>query len=251
MTVSKGFFTIWVKLQSIYYYKIFGRWRQHHDGASSPLRLSPLRYNKKDIHIPKEDTHTTQKTSERPTQLYIWTWRCWTPPRRKWKEVGRAPLAPQWQWPRDRMACRERGRGDPLWENCDSPSSLTAHGKPPHRGDWTVEGYLHQASTPGEQIAKEEREAPGIGQAKESIPPPVQCSSTASRPKYPWITVGSEYTALDPHPMVAGGSCNQILSCGDTNPHRQTVWKNILNIQTRRKVTSTQKSILKAQKPII
>ncbi|XP_070088325.1 acyl-coenzyme A synthetase ACSM5, mitochondrial-like isoform X2 [Equus caballus] len=34
-------------------------------------RLSSLRYNEKDIHKPTEDTYTTQKTSERPTQPNI------------------------------------------------------------------------------------------------------------------------------------------------------------------------------------
>ena len=39
----------------------------------------------------------------------------------------------------------------------------------------------------------------------------------------PGIAVGSEYTALDPHPVAAGGICDQILSlCRGTNPH-QTV----------------------------
>ena len=60
-------------------------WHQHHGGVSSPHRLSPQRYSKKDIHIPTEDTHTTQKMSERLMQPYVRR-TCCSPPR-KWKKV--------------------------------------------------------------------------------------------------------------------------------------------------------------------
>ena len=40
----------------------------HHGRVSASLRLSPLTYIRKDIHKPTEDSHTTQKSSERRTQ---------------------------------------------------------------------------------------------------------------------------------------------------------------------------------------
>ena len=45
-----------------------------------PGDLSPPPYNEKDLHTPTEDIHTTQKTSERPTQPDIRGWGDWISP---------------------------------------------------------------------------------------------------------------------------------------------------------------------------
>ena len=86
-------------------------WCQHHGRVSSPLRLFLLRYNEKAIHIPTEDVHTTQKTSERPTQPYMRKWRCWSPWRKR-KELRRVPLPPQWHQAWD-LVCEH------LWEESE------------------------------------------------------------------------------------------------------------------------------------
>ena len=56
----------------------------------------------------------------------------------------------------------------------------------------------------------------------------------------PGVTVGSENTTSTPA-MVAGGICNQILLplCDGKSPHHQIAGRNILTLQTRRKMTST------------
>ena len=122
-------------------------------------------------------------------------------------------------------ASERKGQGgSPPWEDHLSPRSLTAQGKPPHRGDWLSRGCLHQATTPGEQIARAEQEEPKMAQEKESAPPlhlvlPVQHMAAV-----PWITAGLEYAVLDLRPVVTGGSGDQMLSqCGNINPRCITV----------------------------
>lgn len=135
-------------------------------------------------------------------------------------------------------------------------------GKPHTEVTKLLQRYLHQASTPGEQIQRAQREYPQDhpDERKCPLPPPAQWSARActernqpaSRVKEPWITAGSEFTAPDHHPTAADGSCDQILSlCGGRNPCCLAVWKNILNPQTKSKKTSTQKSTVKPQKFII
>ena len=77
----------------------------------------------------------------------------------------------------------------------------------------------------------------GIMHVKESAPPPARHSSSASQPECaqrekqpvagasePQIIAASEYTAPDSHSVVAGGSCDQILSlCRGKKPQHQAV----------------------------
>ena len=109
-------------------------------------------------------------------------------------------------------------------------------------------GCLHQANTLGQHIPRSPWDH--AGERKCPFPPP--CTPVQHLGAVPQITAGSEYTALDPHAVATGGSSDQILpQCGSTKPRCQTVLKNTLNLQSRRKMTSTQKSTLKAEKSII
>ena len=123
-----------------------GEWCQHHGSVSAPHKCSPLRYNEKDIHIPTEDTHTTQKTSERPTQPYQTSEGGGAGPPEE-VEQGRRNLLffPKSSNPGPHMAPRGKGEGASFpWECHHSPRSLTSSGKAPQRGHYLSQGCLHQ-----------------------------------------------------------------------------------------------------------
>ena len=61
----------------------------------------------------------------------------------------------------------------------------------------------------------------------------------------------SDYTVLNPHSVVIGGNCNQIIS-GCIRPDPYLAISDITsNLQTTEKTTITQNSVLRTQKYVI
>ena len=169
--------------------KMIGSWCKNsipdHGRVISSLRLSPLRFNEKGIHKPTEDIHTTQKTSERPMQSYIWRW-WFRIPRRKWKEVRGSPLPPPKaviQGVGSHMNLRKDGAWAAACGNTFAlqiPSQLME--KPHTEVDKVLQGCLHQGSTPREKIARIEQERCRITHKRNPYTP-VWHSSSAGWPE--------------------------------------------------------------------
>ena len=97
---------------------------------------------------------------------------------------------------------------------------------------------------------REERENPESTQETMPLPLPAQhwlqylgC----------WLKAeGSEYVGLDPHPVAIGSNCDQIKQgCKKKELLHPAESNIILDLQTREKMTSTQKLVLRTQKYVV
>ena len=218
---------------------------------SSPCKLSPLRYKEKGIYIATEDIpHNTKDIWETCTAI-CWKVEVLESPLRKWNEV-RESFSSSPKSSDTVIACsfwEERGEGTViLHRNTIDLHSLGE--SPPQR--WLAITRVSSSSQHPRRADSKGRVRSPWDYAGERKRPSLQPGTPAHHLRAAlWIAVGSEYIVLDSQPVATGRSINQILpQYRSTNPHCLAVWKNILNFQTRRKMTSTQKSILKTQKSI-
>ena len=80
---------------------------------------------------------------------------------------------------------------------------------------------------------------------QEKAPPPCTCSACLKPLGLPLKAEGSEYAALDPHPVAIGGDCDQITPGCKRTELSLAISNTILAPQTIEKMTSTQKSVLR------
>ena len=175
-------------------------------------------------------------------------------PQRMWNRV-RENFAPSPKTLKSRTRCdlregRKGGGHVRSQEHPRSPRAFTAWREALYQGESYHGGDLIKPSSQESREWRAERENLESTQEKVPLPQPVQgqVQCLGSRQK----AEGSDYTVLDPNPEAAGGNCDQIIPrCAETEPRPPAVSKVILNLQTREKMTSTQKSVLRTQKCVI